>query len=304
MATKTGTEVQDIFCWSRQNYRSVIDLIGKEKFTKDNAGGVSYTFNEEEMYRLLDIKIFQLAGCENPKIKKVLSDSDELDKEISNQIRQHEKNILVLKFLRDIRSDIKEYAKLSPEQVSDVNEKSAQLSKMPSLGSPEYYDVIWDLVELVFIIEYLTQNKSRQADTKQNNKKVLTALFIVERLIVLRLKVTTHEDIVKALLDLSDSPKGDEQDLKLLIKDILSEYEEQKDVFLNDFKQNQIEPVTDQTDFQTGEAYRNMGLHFYQFISEYFVGEQELNNLFLCIQDFIYSLDQEKLKVGEIKLIE
>ena len=111
-----------------------------------------------------------------------------------------------------------------------------------------------------------------------------------------------HEDVTNILLDLSTPPLSDEEDLKSTVKKALIQYEEQKDEILNIIKESQIDPVADQTDAQTGAAYRNMALHFYQFVIDYFVGEKELNNLLLCIQDFLVSLDQKKLKAGEIRI--
>lgn len=298
MGYKNSSEVREIFCLSRQNMRSLTKLVKP----KGSGKGTAFEFSKDDMNRLLDIKMYQLAGCELSEIQRIFNDGYGSDETINEQIRLYEKRIIMLKFIRDIRSDVRNFTKLSPAQITEINKKSSQMSKLPEYGTSDFDDALWDFIELVLIFDLLSQKKSLNNKSKENSEKVLNALRIILKMLKITGKGIKQEDITSAFIEFANFSEEDDQDFKTAISEALTEYEEKKGTILDILKEKYVESVTGQSDPLTQEVYMNLIQHLLQFISEYFVGEEELNNLYTNFRNFIYDLDQEKLKAGVIKL--
>ena len=105
MNEKTSSEVQDIFGFSRDDIKRLesIEVVKPEK----RGQGRASIFGEEAINRLLDVKLYILAGYRISDMESIFSNDHDPQDMISEQIHIYKKRIQMLEFIQAMRADDK-----------------------------------------------------------------------------------------------------------------------------------------------------------------------------------------------------
>ncbi len=299
MVDKTSTEVQEIFGLERDDLRR-LEKAGVLNPVKSGQGKVS-RFGQEDMDRLLDVKIYLLAGYRIVDMGQAFTEGYDSEEMVAEQIHIYKKRIQLLEYIRVARADIKKLGSLSQKQMIETAEASAESTNLPQVGSAEYFDKFWDLIKLVFIVDYLSQKESFADDSDVVLKRAFTAYHIIESILKMSGIEINQEELVNVFFEMASTPIEDGE-IRMFAKELVQEYLHNKDQLMKEFLDECVNPITEKLDEQAGEVFRNMVGHFFQFILDYFVDEEELYCVFVNFIRFVNGLDQEALSKGIVRL--
>ena len=300
MIYKTSSEIQEIFGLNRDDVRR-LEKDGVLKPEKNGQGKVS-KFGEEDMNRLLDIKIYLMAGYRISDMEKIITEEYDSDEGIAEQIHIYIKRIQMLKFIRAIRSDIKALNTLSRKQLVATGVVSAEKTNLPKFGSKEYFDVFWDYIKLVFIVDFLSQKESFNTNNEIILKRAFAAYDIVKKILWMSGTEIGDDKIVSAFSEMASTPIESDDEIKDFLKELVEEYLSNKSKIMEDLIHENIDSITDELDWRAGKVYRDMMHHFFQFTLDYFVDEQELYCIYINFRKFVNGLDQDALSKGIVRL--
>ena len=292
MYNKTSTELQKIFNVSRDDVRSLEDygVLKPKKYGQ----GIASQYGVEDMYYLLNVKMYLLAGKELAEAKRITASDDCFsDEALAEQIYTYKRQIKLLEFIRLIKADARKISKLSSQQL-------AEMSKEFAMHEPEeYFDRIWDYIELVFKLDFLSQKKSLMA----KKDDILQHSLDVYNIIVKILKMYGTEitsDGRAALIEVANLIK-DEPETREVAKMFVREYLSNKNQIMEKLNEC-ITTIAREFDDQAGSAFKDMMCHLFQFILDYFMDEDALYYAYLNFRIFINGLDTEALSRGIVRL--
>lgn len=296
MNEKTSSEVQDIFGFSRDDIKRLesIEVVKPEK----RGQGRASIFGEEAINRLLDVKLYILAGYRISDMESIFSNDHDPQDMISEQIHIYKKRIQMLEFIQAMRADDKELAKLDERQLIELDKLSVKNNHMPEFGTIEYHDKVLDLLKLIFIVDFLSQKDSFRADISIVRQRSMTAL----NLILGFFELTGEDDTKEKLLRLVKEPIDDDLDIKDIVKDFSEEWLAEKDKILEELTNDIFESIPEEVDEQVVSVYKMIVLHLSQFVADYFFDEHELYCIFINLRNLFKELDQDALDKGKIKL--
>ena len=163
----------------------------------------------------------------------------------------------------------------------------------------EYFDRIWDYIELVFKLDFLSQKKSLMA----KKDDILQHSLDVYNIIVKILKMYGTEitsDGRAALIEVANLIK-DEPETREVAKMFVREYLSNKNQIMEKLNEC-ITTIAREFDDQAGSAFKDMMCHLFQFILDYFMDEDALYYAYLNFRIFINGLDIEALSMGIVRL--
>ncbi len=300
MIDKTSSEIQEIFGLDRDDVRR-LEKDGVLK-PKKNGQGKASRFGEEDMNRLLDIKIYLLAGYRISDMKKIITEEYDSDEGIAEQIHIYKKRIQMLEFIRVMRSDIKELSTLRQKQLINAGVVSAEKTNLPKFGSKEYFDAFWDYIKLVFIVDFLSQKESFKTDNEIILKRTFAAYNIIKKILGMSGTEIDDEEFVSAFSEIASIHINSDDEIKDFLKELVEEYLSNKNKIMEDLIHENIDPITDELDQRAGDVYRDMMYHFFQFTLDYFVDEEELYCIYINFSKFVNGLDQDALSKGIVRL--
>ncbi len=300
MIDKKSSEIQEIFGLCRDDIKR-LEKDGVLKPVKSGQGKAS-KFGEGDMNRLLDIKMYLLAGYRISDMKKIITDDYDSDGGIVEQIHIYKKRIQMLEFIRVMKSDFDELETLSLNQLIETGKVFAEKTNIPMYGSKEYYDTFWDYIKLVFIIDFLSQRESFKVDSTIVFQRAYTAYNIVEKILKLSGTEINQDEIRNAFIEMANTPMESEQEIKGFIKELVEECLSNKEQIMAELTRESITPITEELDPQTGKIFKDMMNHFFRFTLDYFVDEEELYCVYMNFRKFINGLDQEALTAGIVRL--
>lgn len=298
MSDRKSSEIQEIFGLSRDDIKR-LERDGILKPQKSGQGKASI-FSEDDMNCLLDVKIHLLAGYRICDMKGSITDDYDSDIGITEQIHLYKKRIQMLEFVQKIRADRNELDKLSDTQRSKFLKTISDKTKTPIYGSKEYFDYFWKIMKLIFIVDFLSQ---KQSFKEKNSTIVLDRAYKAYQILVELLKISgaeiTDDDINSTFIEIANT-----SDCKIreLVNEIVDEYLSNREEILEKMLNEGLNPIINELDVETGNIYRQMLSHLYQFVLDYFVDEQELDCILLNIKKFVHGLDENLLKEGLFRL--
>lgn len=300
MFNKTSSEIQEIFGLCRDDVKR-LEKDGVLNPAKSGQGKAS-KFGEEDMSRLLDIKMYLLAGYRISDMKRIITDNYDSDEGIAEQIHVYKKRIQMLEFIRVMKADYKKIGELSPKQLIETGKVSAEKTNMPTYGSKEYFDIFWDYIKLVFIVDFLSQRESLKVDREVVLNRAYAAYIIVEKILKMSGTEINRDEIREAFVEMANTPIEDDQEIKEFAKELVGEYLSHKEQILEELTKESIAPITDELDAQAGSIFKDIMNHFFRFTLDYFVDEEELYCVYLNFRQFVNGLDQENLATGIVRL--
>ncbi len=299
MKSKTSLEVREIFDLSIDDIKR-LEKAGVINPLKRGQGRASQ-FAMSDLDRLLDVKIHLLAGYRISDMSEIFTEKYDAEESIRQQIHIHEKRILMLEFIKTIRDDLKKLENLNKNQLTEIGQASVQYSKIPFHDIDEYFDTSWKFIKLVFIMDYLSQ-KHIFDDESDVVRKAYDAYSIIKEIIrIIGIEIDESE-VHELFIDMADSTVEDDQAIRLLVKEWVSEYRKVKDELLEEIDKKNITPAVNNIDVNAGECFRSVIKHLFQFTMDYFVNEDELFWLYHNFRKFIYRLDRDALSKGIVKI--
>ncbi len=300
MFEMTASELQDIFCLDHNDVNRLLKL---EVLTpKKNGLGKASVYGVQDFDRLLDIKMYLLAGFRIPDMPSIFTENFDADDKINKQIHVYKKRIQMLEFIQNIRSDIKAFDRLSQEQIVKAMSVTAQNTNMPEYGSKDYVKLFQGMLKLIFIIDYFSQEKSLAASLKMVCERFLDAYHTIEPFMKYLEIEISNKDICNALLEIQDCPVEDNAVVRRYVREWVTELKKGKQETFR-YMQNEIIPtIVDGLDQDSSECYVAELQHFVQFIYEYFIGEEEIFCLISNFVRFVKGLDRNALLQEKIKM--
>ena len=292
MFFKKSAELEEIFVLKRDHVRA-LEKDGVLKPKKYGQGRASQ-YSIEDMCRLLDVKMYLLAGNKLVEMKRITTADDyNADESIDEQIYIYKRRIKLLEFIRLIKADVRKISKLSSQQL-------AEMSKEFAMHEPEeYFDRIWDYIELVFKLDFLSQKKSLMAKKDDILQRSLDVYNIIVK-IVKMYEIEITSDDRTALIEVANLIK-DEPETKEVAKMLVREYLSNKNQIMEKLNKC-ITTIAREFDDQAGSAFKDMMCHLFQFILDYFMDEDALYYAYLNFRIFINGLDIEALSMGIVRL--
>ncbi len=298
MIRKATSEVLDIFCLCRDD----IKRLQKEGIlTPEKKGqGITTYYTDKELNKLLDIKMYLLAGYRISDMETIFTDEYDSETGIAEQIHVYKKRIQMLEFIQNIRLDLEDFQKLSQTQLIKTGKVSAQKSNLPEYGTDSYYDLFWNIVKLIFVVDFLSQKESFKTEKKIVLRRVLEAYRVCEEILEISGTEINREEIKQAFIEMANTPIEDSE-IKEFVSDVVKECIRNRDAILDELNRENIKPITDELDSQSGKIYKKMMDHIFKFALDYFVDEEELFCVYVNFRNFVNGLDQQALEDGVIK---
>ena len=132
MSYKTSSEIQEIFELQRDDIKR-LQKAGVLNPVKKGQGKASL-FGDDDMSRILDIKMHMLAGYKVSQMCNFFDEAYDSDEELSKQIHMYKKRILILEYIRTLKTDIREFDKLNQNQINEFGQLYNQyVNKMSSI---------------------------------------------------------------------------------------------------------------------------------------------------------------------------
>ena len=304
MSDKTSTEIQEIFGLGRDDVKR-LEKEGVLK-PKKNGQGKASIYGDDDLNRLLGIKIYLMGGYRIADMKSIITDSYDSSKSIAEQIHMYKKRIQVLEYIQNIDTDINRLVTLMIEKndmAEDLQKVSDDISKISVYNSKEYRELFWDMIKLVFIIDFLSRKESLDEDKGIAMDRALSAYKIVVKLLDLSGAEISKEEIKNELIDIVNAPEGDDQELMEYVRELKDEYLSSKGKIMEEFTNETYDQISEMMGEQSANLVKEMINHTIQFILDYFVDEEELYCIFKNFHRFVNGLDQKALAEGEIRLV-
>lgn len=266
--------------------------------------GIASNYSEADMDSLLVVKIYLMAGYTIADMEDIFSEDKVSEKTsdegIAKQIRKYKRKIRLLEFIQEIRLNLNETRKLSVEQLANTIVVQNENFKMPEYGSDEYHALTWEIIQLVFILDYLCQEESLSDNKKEVINKIKAVLFTFRKLAVMK-----GLDISEFRNDIIEFGKKsiNDQEIKEVTKEVYEYIVANKEELIKVLMQSNSDPVTQKLDDQSGSVYRDRMQILYEFMVDYFLDEEAMVCLITNFLRFFNEIDMEALKKGEIKLI-
>lgn len=301
MNKKTSTEIQEIFGLGRDDIRR-LERDGVLNPVKSGQGKASL-FGEEDLWNLLDIKMYLTAGYRISDMKTIITDDYDSDESLSMQIRLYKKRIQLLEFIGKLKSYVNEFRKLKKSQLFEICKITAKKANMPSYGTNEYFEGAWNYIKLIFIADFMSQKESlMEKDDAVTQKRVFTAFKTgVEILRITGMEVN-YEKIIENLKEIAANPIENEEEIKDFIQNIVDEYLSNKEEIINDLITESAALEIEGVDTQARGVLEDFYKDFVGFIFDYFIREEELYYLYLNFRKFINGLDKQALSNGIVRL--
>lgn len=299
MKGKTSLEIREIFGLERDDIRR-LEKSGVLKPKKDGQGKASL-FGMRDLDRLLDIKMYLLGGFRISDMPGIFTEDYDSDERIGEQIHIYKKRIQMLEFIRVMRSDLKAFEKLDQKKLIQSGRITAKNSNLPEYGTEEYFDEFWNFLKLVFIMDFLSQKESflRQEIVL---KKAMDAYHIIESILERSGIKIDSEEVIQVLLELTDSPIEEDNDLKHYVLEWVEEYRNSKIKIMEELEKESITPTIKGLDDDVKERFKLMMQHLTEFALDYFIDEEELFCIMKNFQQFIIGLDRAALEKGVVRL--
>ena len=300
MKYKKSSEIQRIFGLSRDD----VNRLDKDGIInpKRNGQGIASRYGIEDMSRLLDVKIYLLAGYRISDMKNILTSTYDSDAGISEQIHIYKKRIQMLEFIQTMRADLNELQHFSSKQVTEMNKVTAQNSNFPDYGSDEYFELAWEFLELIFIVDFLSQRESVNAEKNDVLKRVFEAYKLVNKILDISGTKIDQNEVQEGLKTIATYSAEDDINVKEFIKEIIDEYLNNKALILEEFERECIAPKTYGVEERIALIYKKFMKDFFEFALSYFVDEEELYCIYVNLKRFAQSIDIKSFEQGIINL--
>lgn len=300
MTFKKSSEIQKIFGLSRDD----INRLDKDGVLKPRRSGqgIASQYSNEDIYRLLDVKMYLLAGYRISDMKNILTSSYDSDSGISEQIHIYKKRIQMLEFIRVMRADFNELEQFSAKQVIEFNKKAAKNSNLPDYGTDEYFESAWEYLEMIFLVDFLSQRESLNSEKEEVLDKVLEAYKLVGKILELSGTEIDQNEVKDFILTIADYSDEDDMEVKDYIKEIIDEYLSNKEQIADELEKECIVPQTRGLKEEMAVIYKKILKHFFEFSLSYFVDEEELYCIYINLKRFAQNIDIKALEQGIVRL--
>ena len=283
MFEKCSSEIQDIFGLSRDDVRR-LENEGLLKPIKRGQGKAAI-YGEADLFRLLDIKIYLLAGYRIADMSNIITEDIDSDTNLDEQIYLYKKRILMLEFIKGMKAYLKKIRTLSAEQYNSLISVSINNSNLSSRNANEFFDVIWDMYKLLFIADYLSQRTSFKEKSEIVSKRVSDAYITVKKLCQVTGNTKGLEELKFNMAAMAH--EIDEEEVKEFVDELVDEYQQDKEKIIYDFISDCIIPITKKLDVQTGDLVREFWEYVIRFLMDYFFDKNELYCIFINVLRFL-----------------
>lgn len=294
MRDKTSSEIQNIFSLSRDDIKRFekIGVLTPNKHGKGIASG----YSDKDLERLLDAKLLLLSGYRLPDTSIILSENYSSEENIMQQIKKYKRYILILEFLQLNKQDhqrITAYVKKQKHKVINDYKKCF----MGNLEPDEYSELFWNVIELVFIVDYLGQVHDSRDSSEIAINKITNAMRIINKIIQFSGRDNEDSDYIETIRDLIEDPIENENEIRDVICECLDE--------LNSHRHEIIETMTNEClgyfapmDAEFKAIFRDYMIHIYQFCFDFFGDKDVIFNIYTNVKGVLGSIDSNMFDKG------
>ena len=266
--------------------------------------GIASMYSEADMDILLMVKVYLMAGYKISDMEDIFTkekaSEKTSDERIAKQIRKYKRRIRLLEFIQAMRLNFNKTRMLSVEQQANTIIVQNENFEMPEYNSNEYQALTWEIIQLVFILDYLCQEESLSDDGKEVANKIKAVLITVRKLIVM--KGLDINEARKDFIEFGNTSFND-QEIKEASNEVYEYIVANKEKIIDALMQSNSDPVTSKLDDQSGSVYRDRMKILNEFLVDYFFDAEAMVCLITNFLRFFNEIDKDALKEGEIKLI-
>lgn len=298
MIAKTSREARETFGLERDDIKRLENdgVLHPQK----NGKGKASLYGIDDMYRLLDVKMYLLGGFKISQMQNLFGKDFDRDSMIEDQLRVYSRRIKLLNFIKTLRSDIKfleNSIKTENDAISviEAGKKTVLLNNTLPLGEEQYWDMIWSYIQLIFIFDFLSQKENYKYNRESIQNKVRIAYDIFIKILDF-FDEKINENELQDLINEIKNTQPTEEEIKQLVREWVTEYHQNSEEIINSIEEKLISSITSNLNNELGEHLKAFMIHLYSFTLDYFIDEESLYYITISLISYFKELTSTIIK--------